>query len=622
MQICDIRVEGFRSLVDVLPIPIKSQTIVTGQNDGGKTALLDALDFLISGKSISEHDLSYLGSTEPGDGGGAEVVRVAEVRVTGTFQLSEDERVTLQLPERIEIRRRYAPNEVASLEVKMLVCEDEELRDLDSAKVATLKEIAENRGLQPIGRANAKDSWLAPLRELASQMPKKDEWVACPSDVASSMPVLVHFKGDAVQAPEVVVQNILNSKLREYSKSEETKKKLSELQEHLADSLAVDIDRIRRHVTKRCGLSSVQLAPEVQVRPTLVRVEMRVGTSTGRDVPLSAAGTGRSRRISLALWESGNEVLGGAEDDQEEEHSSLENVDLVFVYDEPDTHLDYEHQRRVMNLIHQQSARPNARVVVATHSLNLIDGVDISNVVHLRFSSEGTYAELLSEDSGDSEVRRHLSAIATSLGFRNSVLLHERFFVAVEGPSETAAFPILFKKHFGMPIQSAGICLWDGGSNEGALKFARFLKKHDRDVAFVVDKDSRTNQKKIFRDDKLKEYGFNLEDECIYIGEPNELEDLFRDEDWAEAANQLWKPCEENREWTVGDFAQHRGKKFSSAVLDMLKSGSNEGPKGKDVMMIGIASQISREKIPPTLIAMFDRLVNLAQDAGPHYPAE
>lgn len=56
----------------------------------------------------------------------------------------------------------------------------------------------------------------------------------------------------------------------------------------------------------------------------------------------------------------------------------------MFVYDEPDTHLDYSHQRRIMALIQLQSSRPNARVIVATHSLNLIDGVDISSVVHLR----------------------------------------------------------------------------------------------------------------------------------------------------------------------------------------------------------------------------------------------
>ena len=617
MQICDIAIEGFRSLINVPSVPIKGQTIITGQNDGGKSALLDALEFLISGKEPSEHDMSYLTVMDNADSGQEPALRVSQIVVTGTFQLSESEREEFSLPELVKIRRRFTSDGVCALEVKRAVCVHEDLRNLETEKVAILKEIAAKYEVEPVGRTNMRDSWSVPLSQLANRLPTVDEWVPLPNDTAASLPTIVYFKGDAVQAPEVIVLNILNSKLKDYSKGETSRKKIGELEDHLAESLVADIDRIRDHVTKRCGFSSVKLDPQVQVRPSLIRVEMRVANAAGHEVPLSAAGTGRSRRISLALWESSNEVLGSrlsAEGDDAYGGAA----DVVFVYDEPDTHLDYEHQRRVMNLIHEQSKLPNARVVVATHSLNLIDGVDIANVVHLRVAKSGTYAELLSEDSDDEGVRKHLSTIATSLGFRNSVLLHERFFVAVEGPSEMAAFPILFKKHAGIPIQSAGICLWDGGNNEGALKFARFLKKHRRDVAFVVDKDSRINQKKTFRDDKLREYGFSLEDDCEYIGQPNELEDLFSNENWADAANSLW-PQEGGELWTPEDFDQHRGSKFSSAILTMLKTGSTIGPKGKDVLMSGMASEIDKEDIPPDLTALFEKLTSRAQDAGPHY---
>ena len=69
MQICDIAIEGFRSLINVPSVPIKGQTIITGQNDGGKSALLDALEFLISGKEPSEHDMSYLTVMDNADSG-------------------------------------------------------------------------------------------------------------------------------------------------------------------------------------------------------------------------------------------------------------------------------------------------------------------------------------------------------------------------------------------------------------------------------------------------------------------------------------------------------------------------------------------------------------------------
>ncbi|MFI8997021.1 AAA family ATPase [Streptomyces sp. NPDC053542] len=618
MQICDIAVEGFRSLVSIPFVPINSQTIITGQNDGGKSTLLEALDFLISGKEPSEYDLSQLADSEEVEEQ-QPITRVKQITVTGTFRLGRIECEQFGLPEMVKIRRLYNPTHGTCLQIKKLVCKNEDLRDLDTEKLQSLKEIAAKYHVQPAGRANSRESWLTPLLKMAAEKPRIEEWVSLSGAASTALPTVVYFKGDAVQAPEIVVQNVLSSKLREYAKGEFPQKKISALEGELAECLRPDIDRICEHVAKRCGFPAVQLNPEVQIRPSLARVEVKVSNKAGHEVPLSAAGTGRSRRVSLALWESSSEILTRAAGDSAQEETGQVDTDVVFIYDEPDTHLDYEHQRRVMSLIHEQSARRNARVVVATHSLNLIDGVDIANVVHLRLGEGGTYAELLSADSGDQEVRKHLSTISTSLGFRNSVLLHERFFVAVEGPSETAAFPILFKKHTGIPIQSAGICLWDGGNNEGALKFARFLKKNQRDVAFVVDKDSRLNQKKTFRDDKLKEYGFDLQHECHYIGQPNELEDLFSDSDWAEVANVLWKRNGERDSWVEEDFASLRGKKFSSAVLDMLKSGSPEGPKGKEAMMIGISSMIDKHRIPSALTTLFDALVEHAQDAGPHY---
>ncbi|MGA5729078.1 ATP-dependent nuclease [Streptomyces seoulensis] len=615
MQICSVTVEGFRCLAEISEVPVLSQTVLTGQNEGGKTALLDALNFLLHGTALSEHDLTYVGDSapqEPTVDAVAAHARVSQATVTGSFTLDSEEQSRLGLPEQVRVRRRFRPEAGTFLEIHRRVCRSPELRDLAAVKLAGLKELAAAHGLEPVGQANVRNSWELPLQELAQRMEQVDAWVVADSEVAAALPSMVYFKGDSVQAPETVIQSLLNSRLREYTRADEVAKRVTDLEDYLADSLAEDVDSIRNHIAQRCSLPSVELAPRVQVRPSLVGVELNVVDSQGRRYPLSSAGTGRSRRISLALWESSNDLMGQHDDPQSSKS------DVVFVYDEPDTHLDYAHQRRIMALIQTQSSRPNARVIVATHSLNLIDGVDISSVVHLRTHEGRVRAEVLSEDSADTDVRRHLSTIATTLGFRNSVLLHERFFVAVEGVSETSAFPILFRKHAGFPIQSAGICLWAGGSNEGALRFARFLKDHGRDVAFVVDKDSRTNQKHVFRDNKLKEHGFDLTTECLYLGSPNEFEDLYTSDDWAETANALWKPNTERGPWVPEEIEELRAGKFSSQLLALFKGGSPDGPKSKEELMVGIAAHLPKDRIPAALTTAFESLVSRARDAGPH----
>lgn len=57
----------------------------------------------------------------------------------------------------------------------------------------------------------------------------------------------------------------------------------------------------------------------------------------------------------------------------------------------------------------------------------------------------------------------------------------------------------------------------------------------------MIDADSRTN--KLFKDEKLRKAGLDLDKQVAYVGEAlgfNELEELFTDERWATAANLRW----------------------------------------------------------------------------------
>lgn len=105
----------------------------------------------------------------------------------------------------------------------------------------------------------------------------------------------------------------------------------------------------------------------------------------------------------------------------------------------------------------------------------------------------------------DSDVGRHLGAVAAALGLRNTVLLHERLFVGVEGISEQSAFPILFRLATGNHLESCGIALWACRNNEGATDFAKFPVEHERQVVFIIDSDSKSAKRNVFSDKKLME---------------------------------------------------------------------------------------------------------------------
>jgi energy-coupling factor transporter ATP-binding protein EcfA2 len=378
--------------------------------------------------------------------------------------------------------------------------------------------------------------------------------------------------------------------------------------------LEKDADSLCAHIRSHCSdLVGVAVKPEVSFKGGFKRAPLHISRADGEPVDLTRSGQGSSRRIALAIWEWTSNILEDAELANDEQPDSEPPTQTIVVYDEPDTHLDYRHQRTVMDIIRRQCAQPHTSVVVATHSMNLIDGVDIADVVHLKLGEGGrTHIECLTDDSHDG-IDFHLGQIAAALGLRNSVLLHERCFLAVEGDTEQQSVPVLFRLSQKISLQAAGIALWECENNEGALHLARYLIKHQRTVHLMVDADSRSN--KLFATERLKRFGIDPATQVSYVGEAdgfNELEELFDDQVWAATANRHWPRSQ--TPWEPGDFAAHRSGKFSSGILKMIKEGAAEkSPNGKPAMLYALTAGLQKpEDVPKQLRQVFAELQALA----------
>jgi hypothetical protein len=179
----------------------------------------------------------------------------------------------------------------------------------------------------------------------------------------------------------------------------------------------------------------------------------------------------------------------------------------------------------------------------------------------------------------------------------------------VGGATEAAAFPVLFRLATGRQLEACGIAMWSCNNNEGALKFAAFLNEHGRDVVFLVDQDSKSNSKNIFSTKKLTEYGLSDAQHGLYLGDPNELEDLFDDSIWARVANLMWKKVD-GTEWLEDEIGNLREGKFSSSLLELFKTGSETGPKNKQELMVTLALNLSdSSEIPASLNEAFNILI-------------
>ena len=132
-------VTGFRSLADVDSLPISNPTILAGPNDGGKTAALTALCFLVGEHTLIDDDRTFLAGEEGG--------RCASVEVVGDFTLDPWEQSTFGLPEEVRLRRVADAELNTRYEIWAALPDNEELRDLGGKLVADLKKLAKALGI-------------------------------------------------------------------------------------------------------------------------------------------------------------------------------------------------------------------------------------------------------------------------------------------------------------------------------------------------------------------------------------------------------------------------------------------------------------------------------------------
>ena len=114
-----------------------------------------------------------------------------------------------------------------------------------------------------------------------------------------------------------------------------------------------------------------------------------------------------------------------------------ENTDILLLLDEPDAFLHFEAQRYFFRKLKEMVlSYPFLQVIMTTHSVVMIDAADVRQIVRFSKNDKGETEIRYITTSAEQEVHEFLSNIASLLGITNSSLLYQRCFVIVEGETE------------------------------------------------------------------------------------------------------------------------------------------------------------------------------------------
>lgn len=568
LQLAAISVRGFRCLENVVDVGVTDElTVLTGQNDGGKTAMLDAIAFLLAGGfTPSDSDRTHtLDEDAPIEVSGRFVARGREEWVKVRALRSSDGTVKRQIRDRVHREFEALPS---SMNIQPL---RDRIGELDI----------------PYERLDRKDAVVAAVEKWIATRPADEfdtVWRDLTQEEDERLPRMHRFASVSVSDPrsdiEMVVRRRVHDQLAAASYPE-----LAEIGGDLTDAVNEHLEDLKRRIVEHVPeFDEISVVPRIDFNKPSVSVEVVVHRG-GETIQLEREGEGVRRRIALALYEDELALL----------EDMPESLATFVTYDEPDVHLDYASQRELFDTLNRQAELARVQVMVATHSRNFIDRAPLVGVLHLKLNDDRrTKVEVL-EASENPEERAFLESIATGLGLRHSVLLDEGCFLVVEGDTEKTAVPELFRVATGRSFAASGVTVLNTEGSGSVRRLVRVIAEEwKRDMVVLLDEDAREELDTGW----LAALDLDEDQDVFFVGD-KEFEDAFTDDQWASALN-AYSPKDEG--WESQDVATLRGSdKFSEELVNLVRRTVRDASVGKPDLGAALAQTVKPDGVPASL---------------------
>jgi putative ATP-dependent endonuclease of the OLD family len=429
MKLKKLEIDGFRCLVNFKISFEDDLTVIVGENDSGKTSLIECLKVITQNKKIEEDDFYYEADTislkiEVNDfvferkykrnNGLVEeesfVAKPTQIYLDGVKSKIKNSSFDSSVEENIDFIKNTA--KVFGIPVRSN-------SNIEILRENILTKISTNNKGQELIIQNAKFPDFNNIQLSGRQF----------EDISS------FFK-------EVFLKEKQASIWREKINNETG----STIEDFVKERISSYSSEITKMISEKGILAKIQLflsnLSEIKIEPLYESKDLNINAKVkflegGKEINIEKKGDGTKRRITMALLEF-----------KKEESLSSNDENTIYLLDEPDTHLHVKAQLELLNIM-ETFTKDGHQVICTTHSPFIINALNPKQIRLLENRNSQSKIKYLKNEADTS------NKILKSLGVENTYLFFAKHIILVEGATEEAFIPAYYQRATRKPITSA-----------------------------------------------------------------------------------------------------------------------------------------------------------------------
>jgi len=423
-------------------------TALVGENDSGKTAVIDALRFALG---TSDQEWNRL---EDSDFHADASSR--EIRIVCKFEnlSSRDKRAFIEY-----LTYDTESNNEPVLYVNWTAKDTGEIRRGRSYRRTEVRSGKEGDGPQfdPNARDLLRATYLRPLRDAEqalsagrgsrlAQVLQHSKMIKDGEECDINSPLTVASHNLSILG----IAKLIDELLREQNAVKKTREQVDAQLEELALSADPIASIIR--------ISGADAPDDIRIRQMLEKLDLAL---SGDGKP----GLGSNNLLFMAC-----ELLLLAE----------EEGNKLLLIEEPEAHLHAQRQLRAMKFLQEQAKSKGVQVIITTHSPNLASAIDVNNIVmiHSKRAFSMANGQTALEPSDYRFLQRFLDVTKANLFFARGIMI-------VEGDAENILLPTLARL-IGRDFTEHGVSVVNVGG-VGLRRYARIFQRKDVDADGELD---------------------------------------------------------------------------------------------------------------------------------------